>query len=92
MWPKHAATKCKICTTMEQIFSKLERQARDSSLWDYYTLMTETTKGGGISIVDVFPYLVILPGPDFENKTYDKKWFIWIFVPKIIRNALQLFR
>ena len=77
---------------MEQIFSKLERQARDSSLWDYYTLMTETTKGGGISIVDVFPYLVILPGPDFENKIYDKKWFIWIFVPKIIRNALQLFR
>ena len=55
---------------MEQIFSKLERQARDSSLWDYYTLMTETTKGGGISIGDVFPYLLILPGLDFENKTY----------------------
>ena len=55
---------------MEQIFSKLERQARDSSLWDYYTLMTETTKGGGISIGDVFPSLLILPGLDFENKTY----------------------
>lgn len=34
------------------------------------TLMTETTKGGGISIGDVFPSLLILPGLDFENKTY----------------------
>ena len=77
---------------MEQIFSKLERQARDSSLWDYYTLMTETTKGGGISIVDVFPYLVILPGTDFENKTYNKKMFHLDFPAKNNQKRIKLFR